>query len=228
MQHIMAKQSRGTCLFCNYESTKGSMSKHLSTCPKRLEAQDNANGAGKSETLLQLRVQDDYFKDFWLDIEMRGSATLKDLDFYLRGIWLECCGHMSQFYLGQRYGTEVAMKNPVATAFQKAPSLYYIYDFGTSSELTITGVNIREGAPLTQKPLVLLSRNRMPDVVCDMCAQPATHQCNECMVEEGEWAIFCLKCREEHLHQDNYGYTTIVNSPRLGMCGYEGDALPPY
>jgi hypothetical protein len=226
METTMAKQSRGTCLHCGFEGTKNAMSKHLPACPKRLEAAESATG--DPETLLLLRVQDYYAKDFWLDIEMRGTATLKDLDAYLRAIWLECCGHMSQFYLLQRFGAEVGMKNQVATVFQKAPSLHYIYDFGTSSEITITWMSAREGAPLTRKPLVLLSRNRIPEMVCDECDKQAKYQCDECMIEDGEWAVFCHSCMEAHHHQENYGFTTIVNSPRLGMCGYQGDALPPY
>ena len=31
---------------------------------------------------------------------MCGSATLEELDHYLRTIWLECCGHLSQFTIG--------------------------------------------------------------------------------------------------------------------------------
>jgi hypothetical protein len=42
------------------------------------------------ETLWHLRVQDAYDKDFWLDLEMVGSASLDKLDKYLRAIWLEC------------------------------------------------------------------------------------------------------------------------------------------
>ena len=44
-----------------------------------------------------LLVRDAYNRDFWLHLEMNGRSTLKDLDRYLRAIWLECCGHLSQF-----------------------------------------------------------------------------------------------------------------------------------
>ena len=32
---------------------------------------------------------------------MPADATLADLDRFLRDIWLECCGHMSQFTIGK-------------------------------------------------------------------------------------------------------------------------------
>jgi hypothetical protein len=223
----MAKQSRGTCILCDYESTKGGVSKHLTTCSKRLEAQASATG-NKSETLLHLRVQENYTKLFWLDIEMRGTAPLKDLDFYLRAIWLECCGHMSAFYLGGKYEEEADMMMRAAKAFQASESLFYVYDFGSSSELTVTLVSSREGIPTTKKPLVLLARNSIPEAICATCEEPAKYLCGECVAEEGQWAAFCLKCKKKHHHQDNYGYNTLVNSPRLGICGYDGNALPPY
>jgi len=58
--------------------------------------------------LYHLQVQDDWGGDFWLHLEMPGKATLEDLDYYLRAIWLECCGHLSQFSL-KRWGDEISM-----------------------------------------------------------------------------------------------------------------------
>lgn len=49
--------------------------------------------------LVHLRMQDAYSGAFWFDAEVRGTATLTDVDSYLRAIWLECCGHMSRFSL---------------------------------------------------------------------------------------------------------------------------------
>ena len=35
---------------------------------------------------------------------MRADTTLRQLDEFLRGMWLECCGHLSEFIvLGVRY-----------------------------------------------------------------------------------------------------------------------------
>lgn len=71
-------QSRGICSFCEKETTKGAMTRHLQVCPRRLEAMELAQkGKGEDETLLLLRVQDAYAKEFWLDVEMRGAATLE-------------------------------------------------------------------------------------------------------------------------------------------------------
>jgi hypothetical protein len=60
------------------------------------------SGAGKQsqENLWHLPVQDFHDKDFWLDLEMCGSAKLEKLVSYLCAIWLECCGHLSKFTVG--------------------------------------------------------------------------------------------------------------------------------
>ena len=85
------KQSRGQCTYCGREVAKGGMIKHLSTCPQRQEViAASIQKSGQKEVLYHLRVQDARRGDFWLDLEMSGSGTLKDLDHYLRAIWLEC------------------------------------------------------------------------------------------------------------------------------------------
>src|SRR5438477_520529 len=88
------KQSRGQCSFCGYETTKGSMTKHLATCPQRQTHIASAAQTNRtSEMLYHLRMYDAYSSDFWLDVEARGSAKLKDIDSYLRAIWRGCCAN---------------------------------------------------------------------------------------------------------------------------------------
>lgn len=89
------KQTKGACAYCDREMAKGGMSKHLSSCKARVAAIEKAEQRkAKSENLYHLRVQDAYQGDYWLNLEMRGSKSLNDLDMYLRYIWLECCGHL--------------------------------------------------------------------------------------------------------------------------------------
>ena len=83
-------ENPGTCAYCGETITKRSVAKHLDKCSKRQEALLAAEASSRlEETLWHLRVQDAYNKDFWLDLEMIGSASLEKLDKYLRAIWLE-------------------------------------------------------------------------------------------------------------------------------------------
>lgn len=223
------KQSKGTCGYCGAEIAKGGVTKHLSACPKRqaiIEKAERKESA--SETLYHLRVQDAWQREFWLDLEMRGSRTLKDLDFYLRHIWLECCGHLSQFSVGGWRGDDISMGRKIDEVFQRGVELTHIYDFGTSSETLIKAVGVREGKPTTSRPIALMARNVTPEGECIECGQPAGWLCMECLIEEEMWGALCDKHAKTHPHVDYGEPAPMVNSPRLGMCGYSGPAEPPY
>lgn len=223
------QQSRGLCGFCGYETTKGSMARHLRACPIRQTLIGAAQKAGrKPEILYYLRAQDAYNNGFWLDLEVRGSATLQDIDSYLRATWLECCGHLSQFSIGGWQGREIDKSRRVDVVFQAGVELTHIYDFGTSSITLIKTVGQRTGAPLSKHAIYLMARNVMPQFSCIACGQPATHLCMECLIEEQVWGALCAEHASTHEH-DTYGEPAVlVNSPRLGMCGYSGPANPPY
>lgn len=223
------KQSKGTCVYCSKELSKAGMTKHLATCPKRRAAIATAETKkGNSEPLYHLRIQDAYSNEFWLDLEMRGAKTLLNLDDYLRAIWLECCGHMSQFSLSGGFANEVGMRRKLSDVFKHGGELTHIYDFGTSSETVVKCVALREGKPPTTKPIALMARNNMPDYRCIICDAPATHLCMECQIEDQTAGTLCDEHTENHPH-DNYGEPIpMVNSPRMGMCGYSGTAEAPY
>ncbi len=223
------KPSRGKCAYCGKEIAKSAAPKHLSACPDRRATIEKAEEKkGASEMLFHLRVQDAWRGEFWLDLEMRGSATLKALDDYLRAIWLECCDHLSQFSIGGWRGTEIPKKRRVDEVFKEGIELTHIYDFGTSSETLIKTVGTRKGKPATARPIALMARNLIPEAQCIECDQPAARLCMECLIEEEVWGALCSKHAKTHPHSDYGDPIPLVNSPRLGMCGYEGPAEPPY
>ena len=84
--------SYGTCYLCGKRTSKAAMTRHLKSCSAGHDLLQ-----GRSARLFHLRVEDAYSPFFWLDLEIKFVATLADLDDFLRGIWLECCGHLSSF-----------------------------------------------------------------------------------------------------------------------------------
>ena len=222
-------ENPGTCAYCGEIITKRGVSKHLDKCPKRQEALVGAAASNRPvETLWHLRVQDAYDKDFWLDLEMTGSASLDKLDKYLRAIWLECCDHLSKFTIGGWGGMDVGKARKANSIFEPGLVLRHLYDFGTTSETDIKVVDARTDKAASKHPIVLLARNQMPKAVCQECGEPAKWLCIECLYEEDKTGHLCDKHADEHPH-DNYGEPMpLVNSPRLGMCGYDGPAEPPY
>ena len=222
-------QSSGQCSYCGQITSKGGMSKHLSACAQRQAILVKAQTSKMSdERLHHLRVQADGLPMFWLDLEMRGSATLKDLDHYLRAIWLECCGHLSQFSIGGWRGQEISMSRKIDAVFQPDVTLTHIYDFGTSSETFIKSIAMRQGKPIVPNPIALMARNVMPEARCIECDQPAHWFCNQCMIEDQTPGTLCDIHVETHPHDDYGEPIELVNSPRMGMCGYTGPATPPY
>ena len=223
------KQSRGKCTYCERELAKGGMLRHLSTCPARRWVIDASDiQPGNKESLYHLRVQDAWQDDFWLDLEVRGSATLQELDDYLRAIWLECCGHLSQFSFGGWGGREISKRRRVGQVLEPGVELTHIYDFGTSSETLLRTIALREGRPSTSYPIALMARNNLPEASCIECGRPAARFCVECLYEEKTPGTLCDEHAQEHPHDDYGEPVPLVNSPRLGMCGYDGPAEPLY
>ncbi|MFZ1752319.1 MAG: hypothetical protein WBO46_15235 [Caldilineaceae bacterium] len=237
-----AKATRGLCVYCGKEYTRWGMTKHLQSCPQRAEQTGQAADAGKAVPIFHLLVQDAYGGDFWLHLEMPGQTTLQELDGYLRAIWLECCGHLSAFeFDGTRYtqiiegfdtwGNEASMDVPVAQVFAPGVQGSHEYDFGSTTELALEVVAERTGV-WSGKPIALMARNAPPDLKCNVCDKAAEWICIDCMYEADEadgvddW-FFCEEHLLEHEHEDEMALP-VVNSPRMGTCGYDGPAEPPY
>ena len=216
----------GRCTYCGDTYAKNGMIRHLRACSDREAALAAADGP--EEALYHLRVDDEWAPPFWLDLELRGSASLEALDSYLRSIWLECCGHLSQFTTGGWGSRELSDDRRADEVFGPDTELVHLYDFGTTSETRIRVMDVREGAPTTEHPIALLARNERPDVRCMECDRPAEWLCVECMYETDDSGRLCDEHVETHPH-DAYGEPLpFVNSPRTGMCGYTGPAEPPY
>lgn len=230
------KQPRGVCVFCGRESTKGGLTRHLASCGARKDAIQAADaGSGRDGALIHLRVQDDSRSEFWLDLEIGGSASLRDLDRYLRAIWLDCCGHLSMFSQGGwGAGDELPKSARIDRALRPGSELVHIYDFGTSSETLIKSVSAREGKPTVgDRPIALMSRNLPPAYGCAECDLPAVRACAGCAeFDDVSPGALCESHAEAHAC-DYTGFTEeppapLANSPRMGMCAYDGPAEPPY
>jgi len=95
----------------------------------------------------------------------------------------------------------------------------HTYDFGTSTGLKLRVVSEREGL-IGRGPLRVLSRNDAPVWGCDICDEPANQICTYCIYEKDN-PFYCDAHAEEHGCEEE-ALLPVVNSPRMGMCGYEG------
>ncbi|MDB4950955.1 MAG: hypothetical protein JWM27_3604 [Gemmatimonadetes bacterium] len=223
------KQTQGECACCGTRTTRGGMSRHLRACAGRAEAIRKADAEpGPDTTLLHLVVRDAWAGHYWLHLEMDGAATLQTLDQYLRAIWLECCGHMSRFS-AERYGTpDLPMSRRAERVLAEGASLMHVYDFGDSSETQVSVAGARKGKRTTPHPIALMARNVAPPAPCMECERQAAWICMECQAEHEASGLLCEAHVQGHPHEEYGDPLALVNSPRTGMCAYDGPSEPPY
>lgn len=232
----MTQKIKGKCKFCGKEYTFGYMNKHLATCKereKRLAAQTGKKQCGYFE----LAIYSPYGKNYWLFIEIKETATLRDIDSFLRDIWLECCGHLSAFEIdGVSYEIEPdddflwgepakSMNYKLNKVLYKGMTFSYEYDFGSTTDLKITVVNYRIKDWQKEK-LTILSRNNPYEIMCDECGKkPAVAVCTECLWTSGT-GFLCEDCSKTHECGEDM-QLNVCNSPRMGTCGYQGSNYYP-
>ncbi len=355
----MAKQtgqketSTGICRFCQGEFAKSKMTQHLKSCKARFASM--ARPEGDEQRLFHLFVEGAYRPGYWMHLEVPAAATLSDLDDFLRDTWLECCGHLSEFEIGdvsyssqpeddwgmsfdgpvllpkesdeeeeeedeedsqgmpgmqeiaeemsRRFSAEFQadLKDvPVEEIEKKLEQLFaesmppgisamtipalrpllssmasslqqgtlaedleeveaemeeggeggmdveldevlsvgerfsYVYDFGSSTNLSLRVIAEREGAlPAGEEDelaedededeiaIVIMSRNEPPALVCHICGEPATHVLPESEYNYLDEAGLCATHAKAHEYSDEL--LPVVNSPRVGVCGYTGE-----
>lgn len=223
-------ESTGTCFLCNGKFSKRAMSKHLQTCrlnpgSKVGDPKGKAKVQGTIPTF-HLLVQGSPV--YWLHLEASGDATLEQLDAFLRRIWLECCGHLSDFSIGgvtyaampsSDYRDERSMKIALARVLDKGQKFVHTYDYGSTTQLELKVVSTREAA-FPARFIQLQARNDPPEIACCECGAAAVLVCTQCLWDDAGW--LCEACAAKH----ECGVEMclpVVNSPRCGVCGYTGE-----
>ncbi len=230
------EQSPGVCALCGHRAVKGTMGRHLATCAPAHDAKE-----GEPAPLFRLRVEAAGNPSYWLDVEVKAEARLRVLDRFLRDVWLECCEHLSAFTIGG-VRHEVAldsmwdfpadsfggprprsMNARLHEAVGSRRAFRYEYDFGSTTHLKLRMTAAREGR-LGRRSLRLLARNESVAWSCVVCGGPAAQICAWCE-EESENPFFCKDHAPAHIaeaHEGDEGFLPVVNSPRMGVCGYTG------
>lgn len=222
-------QTKGKCFYCEQSYGKGGMTKHLQSCKKRQEVIEAFEEKSKAKPTdnLHIQVQGHYNPQYWLHLEVSGKSKLSDLDDFLRMIWLECCGHLSMFEINgvnysvspmEEYGDR-SMSYQIASILDVGTDFVHEYDFGSTTHLRLRVVDKRQGKP--HQKIAVMARNFPQEIICQQCnKQPATFI--NTYAEDYETDLWlCDDCAPED-EEDSYYLLPNVNSPRVGVCGYEG------
>lgn len=204
------------------------MTRHLKTCLEARAAAASSKKAAHTTPAFLLTVSGKYAPEYWLHLQARADATLENLDSFLRRIWLECCGHMSAFNIaGQSYSSapmdemnDASMEEPLDQLLAPEMAFEYEYDFGSTTHLVLK-VADEYAVPGKSALITLLARNDPPPIACGVCGKPAKFVCAECC-DEGGW--LCATCAKKHDCGEDM-QLPVVNSPRVGVCGYTGEEL---
>ena len=220
------------------------MIRHLEVCKEK----ENLFALVKEKVkYYELVLYGKYNKDYWLIVQVKENATLEDLDQFIRDIWVECCGHLSAFEIcGQRYesnpaedffGEEPAksMNCKLKKVLERGMQMEYEYDYGSTTELVIR-VQDYYNAPDQKEEITILSRNNPPQFVCSVCGENDAAWVNPEGFYDGT-SFFCEECLQK-LEEGNIELDQecdfvpefllpVCNSPRMGVCGYEGSDCYP-
>lgn len=217
-------QLKGNCQLCGKGYAKAGMGRHLVSCMK-----DSASSFADKRKLRNKYLICAFQNPYWLYAEFCGTDKLFTLDRFLRNIWLECCGHLSSFEMNGRLyeenpsadpwgGSAESMNKSLSSLLTLGDILKYQYDFGSTTYLNIRVAGVCEGLP-SSKPRIL-AINEEPTIACEGCEKKSSLICSQC------FTCFCKQCRKKHecvvSEKDDYMVLGLVNSPRTGVCGYEG------
>ena len=204
---MATNQQKGNCYLCGVELGKVAMKNHI--------LKQHGDPAGEQECcLIKVEGMD---KRYWLLLDAPTTASLKNLDDFLRRIWLECCGHMSAF-MGDGY-QEFPMSRRLS-AFPEGSRIGYEYDFGDTTRLLVSFIG--QTRRKKQREVVrLLARNAPIEWKCAKCGKPAELVDTEDMFGE-EPSCYCEACAKKS-EVDLDMALPITNSPRMGVCAYEGE-----
>lgn len=216
------QESQGQCSLCQQMVSNKAMLKHLQGC---MEIHKNES---KAKPCFHILVEGSYAPEYWLHIAIRKDVKLKQLDQFLRDIWLECCGHLSDFEIeGIRYAAfptpeldQENMNKAVKSVLQQGMKFNHTYDYGSTTQLILKVIGEQNMA--LKKSVELLARNEMPFMACECCGKPATQVCGQCVYEDR--GLVCVKCAVNHECGEDM-MLPVVNSPRMGVCGYTGELL---
>ena len=166
------KPGSGECHLCSRNiSSLRYMKHHLESCMRTWTWQPRDNDQEANDTFTHVTFRAEPNVNYWMVAVIRKDVTLRQVDEFLRNVWLECCNHLSRFNFGGMTvgsdGFEKEMRHHfdhidtshIATFDSELMKialpgtiLEHEYDMGSTSitEITVNGLlEIPESRPIT-------------------------------------------------------------------------------
>lgn len=218
------KQTSGTCSLCNSSFSKTKMKAHLGSCKQKQAVPAGKQAPTKKAFMILVRGISLY--EYWIYFEVPANIYLKRIDDFLRDTWVECCGHLSKFTINQKtynstpdaYFDDLSMNYSLYKLMEQGTTFNYEYDFGSTTQLKLKVISEYQIED-ADSSIKILARNDPPLIVCENCGNPATYICAYCKYMDEGW--LCDECASVHECGEEM-LLPVVNSPRVGVCGYVG------
>ena len=124
----------------------------------------------------------------------------------------------------QRIPREEDMNTELGKVLKVGQKFSYTYDFGSSTDLVLKVIAEREGVETEDEDadsILVMARNEAPVIPCRNCGKPAVG------IFPGygaaEYGAVCETCAKTNREEFEESLLPIVNSPRVGVCGYTGN-----
>jgi hypothetical protein len=141
------------------------------------------------------------------------NCKFSDLDKFLKEVWCECCGHMSEFNLFENGVGPIGKikKTEKISKYKTGDRFEYQYDMGDTTTIYLEILDVLSGEDKT-KEIEILKKNEQPKIICENCDNESKYY------DQENDEFVCEECAEEIEEERKLN---VVNSPRTGVCGYE-------
>lgn len=206
---------KAKCYYCNKELTERTIKKHMKNCSEMKKSIDEKRIDDKEQrNQFIIAIKPEYAgNEYCVYLSIAGTLGLVHMDQFIRDIWVECCGHLSSFKIKGKFYQDQSMNTKLNDILDIDEKFEYEYDFGSTTYLILEVVDIIQ-VPSRFSQIEIIARNHQIKHECEICGLEAKYF----NYEKNEWE--CEKCIDEDA--DMIFKFDYCNSPRDGVCGYEG------
>jgi len=204
--------SKITCEFCDIKFGSREYSKHLIDCI--CEKEKNNSGY-----LIEFTSKSPITKKKYFIYAIFGLyCTFEDINLFLREEWCDCCQHLSTFDVIILENNKKLKVMDIdfdinISIFENAEKFIYEYDMGTPTIVEFKIIK-KLNSNISDSKIDIIFQNKPHILKCE-CNNNAKYTyldtllCDECYDD--------IDCEEQ--------IDILVNSPRTGICGYEGKTI---
>ncbi|MCE5219832.1 MAG: SEC-C domain-containing protein [Clostridium sp.] len=206
---------KAKCYYCNKELTERTIKRHMKTCSemKKIIDEKGINDKEKRNQFI-IAIKPKYAgNEYCIYLSIDGTLGLIYIDQFIRDIWVECCGHLSGFRIKGKFYQEYSMNAKLNDILNIDEKFEYEYDFGSTTHLILEVVDIIQ-VPSSFSQIEIIARNNEIKHECEICGAEAKYF----SYEKDEWE--CESCIDKD--DDMISKFDYCNSPRDGVCGYDG------